>query len=293
VALVLQRGCALGHEDRNEEGAVSKDEGAKDRSDRHARASHGHDTHRDRDAEERRSAARGGAPVEPLAARPVHTRVAFGAEGDVAVHETVFCNLGERSVTLDACRGCSRFSVVTGAAGSERKVLCRAVGSLGLRLGDLGERSTRTVLSELGKRRFACVKPDASLDTIESLLLGEGEVALPVIDDAGRPLGMVSKTDLLRRYSDGVDEVVASELPHAMHADLRVAGTAGDIMTPLVHALPEDAPLSFGIALLAIEEIGQVPIVDDAGAVVGLFTANDAVRWLALEMGYVVKPPGS
>lgn len=247
----------------------------------------------ERDADERRAmnheAANG---ADTLSARPVHTRVDFGPDGEVTSHETVFCNLGERSVTVEGCKGCSRFAVLAGPQG-DRKVLCRAVGRLGLRLGDLGERSTRTVLSELGKRRFACLKATTSLDTIESLLLDEGADGLPVLDDAGRPLGMVSKSDLLRRYRDGVDEVTSSELPHAMHTDLRASGTAADIMVPLVHALPEDAPLSFGIALLAIEEIAQVPIVDEKGVVVGLFSAADAVRWLALEMGYVVKPPGT
>ena len=248
----------------------------------------------DRDHGERRPMADGLAngADDALTARAVHTRVDFGPDGEVSSHESVFCSMEERSVTVDGCKGCSRFAVLAGPLG-DRKVLCRAVGRLGLRLGDLGERSARTVLSELGKRKFACLKPTTSLDTIESLLLDEGADALPVLDNAGRPLGMVSKSDLLRHYRDGVDEVTSSELPHAMHVDLRAGGTAGDIMSPLVHALPEGAPLSFGVALLAIEEIAQVPIVDENGVVVGLFSSADAVRWLALEMGYVVKAPGT
>ena len=147
------------------------------------------------------------------------------------------------------------------------------------------------MLSEIGRRRFACVEPTASLDTIESLLLDEGSDGLPVIDDAGHLIGMVSKAELLRRHRDRADDATSREC--ATHADVRVSGTAADVMVPAAHALPEDAPLSFGIALLAVEELAQVPIVNEAGVVVGLFSSSDAVRWLALQMGYVVKSPGA
>ena len=78
-----------------------------------------------------------------------------------------------------------------------------------------------------------------------------------------------------------------------VHLDTRPQATAADVMTPVVHTLPENAPLSFAIALIALEDIEQVPVVSSDGEVVGLLAARDAVRWFAQKMGYVVKPPGA
>lgn len=59
-------------------------------------------------------------------------------------------------------------------------------------------------------------------------------------------------------------------------------------MSPLVHGLPEKAPVAYAISLMATEAVHEVPIVDRDGRVVGMFTATDALRWVAQAMGYVL-----
>jgi CBS-domain-containing membrane protein len=79
-----------------------------------------------------------------------------------------------------------------------------------------------------------------------------------------------------------------------MHAQLErgshLAPTSGrvvsEIMTPCAHALPEEAPVAFAISLLAFESQYEVPIVSKDGRVLGVATALDILRWLAVRMGY-------
>lgn len=232
-------------------------------------------------------------PGADLIGNPVHTRVEFRGDADPAAVDTVFCRRQGVSVPLAECQRCSHLERLPDFSKGESSVTCHSVGALVPKDADLVERSARVVLSELSRRRFACVRADTGWETLESLLLDEGMDALSVVDADGKPIGIVSKTDLLRCARDGVEEVTSSELPHAMHVDTHPDVTAGEIMTPVVHALPEDAPLSFAVALIAMENVEQVPIVSKTGEVVGLFAARDAVRWLAREMGYVVRAPGA
>lgn len=54
-----------------------------------------------------------------------------------------------------------------------------------------------------------------------------------------------------------------------------------------IDALPEDAPISHAIALMAFHEVDEVTLVASDGRVVGVITANDALRWTAAQLGYV------
>lgn len=227
-------------------------------------------------------------PTDVLVRSPVQRRVVFGAGSEPVVSEYVFCKRKNAAISLDECKGCSHAEHLPDLAHGERSVVCRTEAHYVAREADLSERSTRTPLSDLKGRTFACVKRETPWDTLERLFLDEGMDAVPVIDDQGKPVGMITKNDLLRASRDGNDEVTASELPHATHVDTRPDLIAGQIMAPIAQVLPEDAPLSLAIALLAMEDTSEVPIVSSSGKVTGLFTTRDALRWLAGEMGYGV-----
>jgi CBS domain-containing protein len=95
---------------------------------------------------------------------------------------------------------------------------------------------------------------------------------VPVTNDDGSPVGVISRADLVR------------ERWELTRPDLE----AGEIMTPLAFTLPDVASLSHAIALMALEGIEAVPIVDADGAVVGMVTAVGAMRWMAERMGYLL-----
>lgn len=95
---------------------------------------------------------------------------------------------------------------------------------------------------------------------------------LPVVDDRGRLVGVLSDRDLLR--------VAATTRP------LRV----GEIMSRDVVTIRSDAPAHQAAALMLDHQIGSVAVVDDGDALVGLVTQTDfldvarrALLGLALE----------
>ncbi len=97
---------------------------------------------------------------------------------------------------------------------------------------------------------------------------------LPVVDDQGRLVGMVSRYDLLKTIAEGLrqrpTEVV--QLPAGAPA------TVGAIMlreVPTVHA---DTPLAETLDLLLETEKRRVVVVDDVGRVVGIITDGDVIQ---------------
>jgi CBS domain-containing protein len=119
-----------------------------------------------------------------------------------------------------------------------------------------------------------CVTEDVSLSALARCLLDGGYSGAPVIDDEGTPVGVVSKTDLLRH---GVTP----------------GGRVRDIMTSMSFTLHEDQSVSKASALMAYEGIHRLPVVDAAGRVVGLLSSLDILHWLACKTGNSVPAPRS
>jgi len=55
--------------------------------------------------------------------------------------------------------------------------------------------------------------------------------------------------------------------------------TAGDIMTRDVAVVHPETPLLQAVRLMAQRRISGVPVVDDAGAILGILSEGDLLRW--------------
>jgi CBS domain-containing protein len=197
----------------------------------------------------------------------------LSGDGSCVTAEAVFCPIREQSIATKACVYCPRIISVDHNHGGS--VICEPL-ALRQRRGDvdLAEAAARVPLGEVMRRRAIAVREDVDIETIERLILDERLGCVPVTSARGDVIGIVSGTDLLRRAADGTDEV-----PPA---------TARDVMTPGARCLPEDARLSQAIALMAVEGIAHLPVVDAMGALVGVVHEADALRWVARGMGYIV-----
>ena len=123
-----------------------------------------------------------------------------------------------------------------------------------------------------------CVSPDLPAGDLRALLLERDLVGVPVVGEDGVPLGVASRTDLVRAL-DGAEELVPD-------ADgLKVA----DLMTPHAYTLPESAPVSQVAAFMAYKGIHCVPIVGGDGTLVGVLSALDVLRWLGEREGYLAE----
>lgn len=161
-----------------------------------------------------------------------------------------------------------------------------------------GMHASAAAVSTIMTRTVYCVQPQVGVDLLAKLFLDYGVSGFPVVDDAGHPVGVVSKTDLLRYVHDhGVemaersdDEAdILAQLGGGFHAIDVDGATVRDMMMPIVFAVAADTPIAKAAALMAGENIHRLPVLDGDGAVCGILSSLDIVRWLANESGYRVR----
>ncbi|HTE51889.1 MAG TPA: CBS domain-containing protein [Kofleriaceae bacterium] len=127
-------------------------------------------------------------------------------------------------------------------------------------------------LARIMTRKVVCARPEMDASYLRERLLERGVSGAPVVDDWGRVVGVVSRTDLLEH------EVTS----------LRQGKTVADIMMPLVFTLQPEAPIGQAAALMAYEGVHRIVVVDGSGCVVGVVTSLDISRWLGWCAGYPV-----
>lgn len=157
--------------------------------------------------------------------------------------------------------------------------------------------SRDATVATIMSRTTYCVRPEVSVETLASLLLDHRMSGVPVVNAEGQPVGVVSKTDLLRHLHERGDTPETEEhrpaedvaaLGAGFHATRVDATTVADIMMPVVFAIEQDVRIVEAAALMAGEGVHRLAVVDDQLAVIGIVSTLDIVRWVAEEAGYSV-----
>jgi CBS domain-containing protein len=162
--------------------------------------------------------------------------------------------------------------------------------------------ATDTPIADIMSREVVCARVDMSVEALAHLLLTHNISGVPVVDEEGRPKGVVSKTDVMRFFTEEelschetVEELCLRtengyelELEEGFHFEPLPRGTVGEIMMHFAFTLPPHTSISQAAALMAYEGIHRVVVVDPAGRVTGLVTTLDLARWLSQETGDAV-----
>jgi CBS domain-containing protein len=200
----------------------------------------------------------------------IRSRETIEPDGTVSTLEIVHCPRQESSVTVEECLGCPACAGIETNEDGRHLVCEHDDASLGAPPRRRARRPTdgdRTPLSAVMSGDIVCVSPDLPVASLVELLVDRGFSGAPVVNSAGRPIGVVSKSDLVSGDR---------------------AGVVRDIMMPIAFTLPESASLSHAAALMAYENIHRVPVIAADGTVVGIVSSMDVVRWVAEQDGYVV-----
>ena len=136
--------------------------------------------------------------------------------------------------------------------------------------------------------RVVTVGPDEPVTAIAQRLTDHHISAVPVVEEDGTLLGIVSEGDLLRRPEIGTEKPSGSwwlnlwREPSDLAEDFTKAHgkTARDVMTAPVISVGPEASLSEVAETLERNHIKRVPIVDD-GRVVGLISRANIIREIA------------
>jgi CBS domain-containing protein len=115
------------------------------------------------------------------------------------------------------------------------------------------------------------VREDATVREAVTLLTDKGFSAAPVIDEAGRPVGVLSSSDLmahLRERLPGVSEEAG------MRTRVR------DLMTPVVFSVRPDTPAARVVQEMVALKVHRLFVVDADGILTGVISSLDVLRQL-------------
>ncbi|MEV0035888.1 CBS domain-containing protein [Streptomyces sp. NPDC050804] len=135
-------------------------------------------------------------------------------------------------------------------------------------------------ISELMTHNVVSVRPDTPFKEIARTLADHDISAVPVVDTAGRPVGLVSEADLLRKAAGRSDLSGRTPLPDLEAWErARVEGsTAGEIMSaPVVCAHP-DWTVVEAARLMAVQNVKRLPVVNETDTLRGIVSRADLLR---------------
>jgi CBS domain-containing protein len=150
---------------------------------------------------------------------------------------------------------------------------------------------------DLMTRSPVSVSADASLHEAIVLLTDRGYSAAPVIDDAGRPVGVLSVTDIVVHDREHVEYL--ERYPEYYHqAELKTkAGESlkgfnvervdqtrvKDLMTPAVFSVAPDTLAAKVVSEMLALRVHRLFVVDGDGVLVGVISALDVMKRLRME----------
>lgn len=165
--------------------------------------------------------------------------------------------------------------------------------------------TTRATLAErpmvLRARTAADLMTPSPLSLAEELTIREaiaflvdrGISGAPVIDEAGRPVGVLSQSDILVHDRQKVDHVVPAEfeggrpLPRGWWDSFQIEAVdqtpIRDVMTPAVFSVGVETPANSVVEQMRELNVHRLFVVDNNGVLVGVISALDVLRHLETE----------
>lgn len=130
---------------------------------------------------------------------------------------------------------------------------------------------------EIMTRDVTTAAPGMTLEDAAEMLARRRLRAMPVIDDEGHVLGMLTDRLLISRLLPALERADAG----GPAAGGDAAGEVRDIMERTVMCVKEDEPLANVVRLMLDREIERLPVVRE-GQLVGFLTRGDIIRRLLL-----------
>lgn len=140
------------------------------------------------------------------------------------------------------------------------------------------------------------VTPDVKVAQIARLLVDNHLTGVPVVDEHGIVLGIITEEDLIVRVAKlhvpefvsllGAIVYLGSEKKLAEEVTKVLATTAGDLvhaekMTSAEDCIGQDATIETLATLMLERNVNPVPVIDHASKLVGIVSRSDLVKQIA------------
>ncbi len=131
-----------------------------------------------------------------------------------------------------------------------------------------------------------CVAEDTPVSEVVRILLPASFSGLPVVDRAGRPLGILTQGDLIYRAKMPLRlGLLAASEPRRRDRALTAlaAKSAADVMTRPAVTIPEDRKVAEGVDLMIRNRIKRLPVVNEDGLLTGMLSRLDVFKTITRE----------
>ncbi len=143
--------------------------------------------------------------------------------------------------------------------------------------------------AELMTSNPVSIGADASLRDALKLLADKGYSAAPVIDEAGRPVGVLSRGDIVVHdrdvvaYAKPLSDYYAKCESCTRQDDLVERTRVRDLMTPVVFSVKPETPAYKVVEDMVGLKVHRLFVVSEHGVLVGVISAVDVLRRLEPE----------
>jgi CBS-domain-containing membrane protein len=141
----------------------------------------------------------------------------------------------------------------------------------------MGTQHVRDVMTEL----VIVVRPDTGYKQMVDVLVDFAVSAVPVVDDDGCVLGVVSEADLLHKAEFADTDLHARLFDRRSRkaAKAKAAGdTASELMSSPAVTIKSAATIGEAARLMDSQRVKRLPVVDDTGLLVGIVSRRDLLR---------------
>jgi CBS domain-containing protein len=227
--------------------------------------------------------------MQPL---PVRTRLTVLRDGATTSSYAVFCEAEERTASLARCATCGHGGAVTNdARGNAVAVACSRFTLPSVPPADESGTTLRVTAAHAGAitnvaarlpvglaltRAVTIVRYDVPLDVAVHILSTEPSAfGLPVVDEAGRFIGLLSRAAATLALTD---------------PDGSKAGVAGAMALPTC-SIDERTSLDVAFVTMTKRRARELTVVNDEREVVGTLHDVDALRFVAYVSRTGLRPP--
>jgi len=130
------------------------------------------------------------------------------------------------------------------------------------------------------------IRAEVTVGEATAILMDRGYSAAPVIDDAGHPIGVISRADILVHDRERMTHPSAGGerlLPDGFGLEEVDSTLVEDIMTPAVFSVQPHTPAEKVIEQMMTQQVHRLFVVDATGALIGVISSMDIIRRLHRE----------
>lgn len=155
--------------------------------------------------------------------------------------------------------------------------------------GQYDNRGDRMKAKDIMISNVITVHKNASIEEIAKVLIDNAISGVPVVDDAGELIGIVSEGDLLHKetspripnFINILGAVIYYNGVERYNEDFKklTARQAADIMTDAVITVTEDTDIDAVVKLMIQHHVKRIPVVR-AGKLAGIISRSDIIKLL-------------